>query len=139
MKITVNNIPGKVTLFNNVGTQYHATNKDYWIGSIMYAVENMDEEKRIFFEDPVVIIIKINFKDVIWDVDNHFVGMVINGIRYSGLIGDDNFKKVKYFIMGNIAEKENYNTEIYIVKDSDFTKLYNIIRYNKIETHRNII
>lgn len=127
LKIIVNNIPGKITLYNNVGNKYHEKTKDYWIGSIMYALEEMGTSKPCYL-DKVVIMIKINYKDVIWDTDNHFVSMIVNAIRYSRVILDDNFKKMSYMVIGDIAKDEKYNTEIYVVNDSEFTKLYNMMK-----------
>lgn len=126
LKITVDNIPDKIALFRNIGTQYYKKAMDYWIGAIMYALEDMEKNKPRYLEK-VIVIIKINYKDKIWDVDNHFVSMIVNAIRYSRVIDDDNFKKLSYMVIGDVAKDEKYNTEIYVVNDSEFTKFYDII------------
>lgn len=127
LKITVNNIPGKITLYNNVGCQYHEKTKEYWTGSLMYALEEMGASMP-YYLNKVVVVIKINYKDKVWDTDNHFISMIINAIRYSRVISDDNFKKLSYMVIGDVAKNEEYSTEIYVVNDSEFTKLYDIIK-----------
>ncbi len=124
IKITVNKIPEKVALFKEVGTHYYGAAKEFWLGSVMYALNELNPKP---FNGKCVVYIKVYYKDKTWDVDNHHVSFIINAIRYSGIIDDDNHTKLCYMVGGEIAENEDFHTDIYICNEKYFPTLFTSI------------
>lgn len=121
IKITVMKVPGKVSLFKNVGTKYYKETRDFWLGVIRYALDSAGIYKTF---DKCIVVIKICFStkySEIWDVDNHHIQFIINALRYCGIVPDDSWNFIRYMVMGE--ESNDNKTEVYVAKHDDFIKL----------------
>ncbi len=123
IKVTVNRTPEKVKLYNRVGTQYYKEMKDFWEGSIINALSEIGIQR---IEEKVYIIIEIcHHPGDEWDIDNHNVKFIIDAIRYAGIIKNDTYKNVSYYVCGKNTEDEM--TNIYITKQENFLNLLNYL------------
>lgn len=125
IKITVNRVPEKIKIHKEAATKYYGEIKEFWVGSIMYAIAEANIE-TIF--DKCVVFIKIYYKDKVWDADNHHISFIVNAIRYSQLVPDDNFERLSYMVTGAISPTNEYYTEIYICSEKTFPMLYNSVK-----------
>ncbi|APR02762.1 hypothetical protein CLQ_14148 (plasmid) [Clostridium botulinum Af84] len=97
--------------------------KQYWIGTIVYAIKSLNLEKT-----HEKIFVKIKFHIRHWsDVENRFIKFLIDGIRYSALIIDDDYKHLSYMVDGVDIEKDNNEyTEMFITTYENKINIINL-------------
>lgn len=79
-----------------------------WIGIIAKTLI----DKNIHFDRALCVIINYLPRDG-WDVDNRGYGIIINALRYAGIIKDDTFRHLAFMVVGEV-DKDNPRTEIYV-------------------------
>ena len=107
-------IPEKLPTLKNISSYTHKQ-------IILNVSEVTSKYKGLFYDEYVIIIIKIYDKEKVWDTDNRTVKPIQDGLVNAGVIKDDNFKNSCYMVQGF------YSTEPYI--DVFVLKAKNILEF----------
>ncbi|MCF8010881.1 MAG: hypothetical protein K9L17_08220 [Clostridiales bacterium] len=104
LKITVDGyLPRSVTCSRKV--------KTHWVSKISRAILDVD----VSFDKVLCIIAVYTPFTTEWDVDNRAYKYIIDGLRYGGIIKNDNYKNLSFLVTGEVDE--NYpRTEIYVIE-----------------------
>lgn len=86
-------IPEKLPTLKNPSSYAHKQ-------IILNIAEVTKQYQKLFFDNFVIVIIKIFDKMKIWDVDNRTVKPIQDGLVYGGIIKDDNLFNCCYMVQG---------------------------------------
>ena len=79
---------------------------------IMLNVMNITNQYKGLFQNQVFVYIKVFDNITNWDIDNRSIKPISDALVYSGVITDDNYRKMFYCIKGEYSE--NPHTEVYV-------------------------
>lgn len=86
--------------------------KNRWIKSITTAITSLTNIK---IHQKTMVYIVVSAPSKRWDIDNRHINLIINAVKYSRIIKDDN---ISYLAFGYEAVNSNrYFTDIYIFDD----------------------
>lgn len=110
VKLTVMDYPARLQSTKN-------EEKERWINNVMFALKNVKD--KISF-DRIFVFVKFYFPVSNVDVDNRDIKPIIDGIKYSRIVADDNYRYVSYGFNANFSDSPR--TEIYIIDYKVFPK-----------------
>ncbi|MDD2586792.1 MAG: hypothetical protein PHT79_09770 [Syntrophomonadaceae bacterium] len=104
IKVTVKDI-----LPRDIGLSKNSL-KIHWLGILHNAFSKLDVQYQ-----KVLCVIKIYNPAAFWDVDNRGYKIIIDSLRYNGIIPDDKWNNLAFMVDGEV-DRENPRTEIYIME-----------------------
>ena len=84
---------------------------------------NARKYEDLFFDKPVIVIIKIYDNKPIWDADNRNVKPIHDGLIHGRIIKDDNIYCSSYMVQGYYSDKPH--TEVYVIVADEITNIIN--------------
>lgn len=84
---------------------------------------NVRKYEGLFYDKPVIIIIKIYDNKPIWDADNRNVKPIHDGLIHGRIIKDDNIYCSSYMVQGYYSDKPH--TEVYVIVADEITNIIN--------------
>lgn len=108
IKIIIPEIIPKKTLSSK---QWDEKVSGYWIGCITNALRDLDLE--IKYLKAICLIVTYSPFKMRWDVDNRCYKFIIDGIRYSRILHDDDWKNMTVILAGSI-DTQRPRTEVFI-------------------------
>ncbi len=94
----------------------------HWLSSINDAVQRLRETGvEVFFEKADCFIYPFVPHNREVDSDNMAYEIIINALRYNGIVPNDSIKELAFRVQGDI-DKDNPRTEIYVFKQRNFVE-----------------
>lgn len=84
---------------------------------------NARKYEDLFFDKPVIVIIKIYDNKPIWDADNRNVKPIHDGLIHGRIIKDDNIYCSSYMVQGYYSDKPH--TEVCVIAADEITNIIN--------------
>jgi hypothetical protein len=113
---------------------YHREIRDYYIRATLRGYDWRTNTES--FEKAAIMAVHY-FSDLsIRDLDNRNRSVLINAIRYTGLIGDDNWKNITYLEKGEMDYKGRCHVQMYVLDSenlSDFLLVHERIHYEIVK------
>ena len=109
-------IPEKLPTLKNPSSYAHKQ-------IILNIAEVTKQYEKLFYNEFVIVIIKIFDKIKVWDVDNRTVKPIQDGLVYGGIIKDDNLFNCCYMVQGFYSD--NPHIEVNVLKADKILKLIN--------------
>ncbi|WP_139490065.1 hypothetical protein [Brevibacillus dissolubilis] len=110
-------------IYEKQDSKYYRKVRDYYIQQFVQFVKN--ESITLHFE-PAFVFLAHYFPDLrLRDLDNRNKGFIFNGLRHSGIIGDDNWRKLAYMEAG-FLDAMHPRVEIFVTDASNMGKLIEI-------------
>ena len=106
-------IPEKLPTLKNPSSYAHKQ-------IILNIAEVTKQYQKLFFDNFVIVIIKIFDKMKVWDVDNRTVKPIQDGLVYGGIIKDDNLFNCCYMVQG--VSSSIPHIEVYVLKADTILK-----------------
>ena len=110
LKITVNDVlPRKQSakpVFKSA-----APLRNYWVRNIAGPIRKLGQD--IHFNEALCVIKVYTPSDREWDVDNRALSMIINALRFTGVVAGDSWDKVSLVLLGGV-DKKRPRTEIWV-------------------------
>lgn len=108
LKITV---PGILPVKTSRKSEVEKMEMQYWVSAIVSAYKRLD--KKIKINNAICLILTYSPYKMKWDTDNRNFKYIIDGIRYTTIINDDDWCNLWLMLVGSVDER-NPRTEIYI-------------------------
>ena len=106
-------IPEKLPTLKNISSYTHKQ-------IILNVSEITSKYKGLFYNNFVIIIVKIYDKEKIWDADNRTIKPIQDGLVNAGVIKDDNLKNSCYMVQGFCSDKPYI--DVFVLKAKNIVK-----------------
>lgn len=114
--------------------KYQQEIRDYYIRATLRGYDW--PANRQTFRNAAIMVVHY-FNDLsIRDLDNRNRSVMLNAIRYTGLIGDDNWKNVTYLEKGELDEEGRCHVQVYVLGSenlSDFLVVHDRIHHEIVK------
>lgn len=84
---------------------------------------NVRKYEGLFYDKPIIVIIKIYDNKPIWDADNRNVKPIHDGLIHGRIIKDDNIYCSCYMVQGYYSDRPH--TEVYVIVADEITNIIN--------------
>ena len=92
--------------------------RNHWLRAVIDPIRNLQASGiNPHFQKAFCIIKCCVPRDISRDVDNVAYKIILDGLRYTGIIADDTWKQMSFMVDGDIARNAP-RTEIYVVEYS---------------------
>lgn len=134
-------IPPFIKKYDKLDSSDRITIRNHWEGRILRAVENFKQSnpnKEIQPQKSIVVIEARKNMAAPWDPDNLIVKHILDGLKYAGVILDDNYRNVNVSLIGtHVKDIDNQMTKIYVIDISKYDNFLDIYNFkNNIRTER---
>lgn len=92
-----------------------------WQHYMSCAIHNLRAKGATRFEEKVIVIAKFHFPRDCYNVDNYAISFINDTLKFSNLIGGDNYTRLSVLSCG-VTDEENKGLEIIIISQNDFNK-----------------
>ena len=84
---------------------------------------NVRKYEGLFYDKPIIVIIKIYDNKPIWDADNRNVKPIHDGLIHARIVKDDNIYYSSYMVQGYYSDRPH--TEVCVIAADEITNIIN--------------